>query len=123
MMSLSKLWLFVLTVITGLLVLVFLLSPGRVQHSLGEAATSRLDLAQRSANFLLQNSARRWIDIASQLATDAVVQSSLEELGRGEAEPRLLHDTAQRHRCLFFLELRAQGLFHFFDVLIRRARI
>ncbi len=97
MMSLSKLWLFVLTVVTGLLVLLFLLSPSRVQHTLGDAATSRLDLAQRSANFLLQNSARRWIDIASQLATDAVVQSSLEERGRGEAELGILHDTVQRH--------------------------
>jgi hypothetical protein len=94
-MSLSKLWLFLLTMALGLLVFALLLSPAQVRRSASHSVRGRMELAQQSATLLLQNSARMWIDTAAQLAQDAVLQSALEEMVRGQAELELLHRTAQ----------------------------
>ncbi|MCS6915441.1 MAG: MXAN_5187 family protein [Myxococcales bacterium] len=97
MMLLTRLWLFVLTLVGGLLLLAVLLSPAQVRRSVAGSVQSRLDLAQQSATLLLANSARLWMDTAAQLASDAALAASLEENLRGQAEPELLHRTLQQH--------------------------
>lgn len=116
-MSLSKLWLFLLTVLAGLLVLVLLLSPVQVRKALDQNTQRRLELAQQSATLLLQNSARMWIDTAAQLAGDAVLTGALEELQRGQAELQLQHKNTRDHlrranqtlRLSFLLLVDARG--------------
>jgi hypothetical protein len=117
MMSLSKLWLFLLTALAGLLVLLLLLSPVQVRKALDQNTQRRMELAQQSTTLLLQNSARLWIDTAAQLAGDAVLVSALEELQRGQNELQLVHKNTSEHlrranqtlRLSFLLLVDARG--------------
>ncbi len=95
MTTLSKLWLFVVTLVGGLLMLALLVLLPELQRVRREDQTAGLELAQRTATLLLAEQAQRLVAAATQLASDAVVQTTLEEMGRGQAELAVLHSTAQ----------------------------
>ena len=93
MTTLSRLWIFVLTLCSGLLALALvLLSPEAEQR---EELKLRAQLGQASASLLLENQAYQLVAAATRVASDAVLQSSLDEMERGQSELEMLHKTAQ----------------------------
>lgn len=95
MTTLSKLWLFLVTLSGGLLVLALLVLLPELQRVRREDQAAGMQLAQRTASLLLAEQAQRLVAAATQLASDAVLSTSLEEMGRGQAELAVLHSTAQ----------------------------
>lgn len=95
MTALSKLWLFLVTLCGGLLALALLVLLPELQRVRREDQLVGMQLAQRTATLLLAEQAQRLVAAATQLASDAVLQTSLEEMGRGQAELTILHGTAQ----------------------------
>ncbi len=95
MTTLSKLWLFLVTLCGGLLVLALLVLLPELQRVRREDQAAGMQLAQRTASLLLAEQAQRLVAAATQLASDAVLSTSLEEMGRGQAELTILHSTAQ----------------------------
>ena len=95
MIRLSKLWLFLVTLVGGLLMLALLVLLPELQRVRREDQTAGLQLAQRTSTLLLAEQAQRLVAAATQLASDAVLQTTLEEMGRGQAELAVLHSTAQ----------------------------
>ncbi len=95
MTALSKLWLFLVTLCGGLLALALLVLLPELQRVRREDQLVGMQLAQRTATLLLTEQAQRLVAAATQLASDAVLQTSLEEMGRGQAELTILHSTAQ----------------------------
>ncbi|HRI54662.1 MAG TPA: hypothetical protein PLW65_31210, partial [Pseudomonadota bacterium] len=95
MTTLSKLWLFLVTLCGGLLVLALLVLLPELQRVRREDQAAGMQLAQRTASLLLAEQAQRLVAAATQLASDAVLSTSLEEMGRGQAELSVLHSTAQ----------------------------
>ncbi len=95
MTTLSKLWLFLVTLCGGLLVLALLVLLPELQRVRREDQAAGMQLAQRTASLLLAEQAQRLVAAATQLASDAVLSTSLEEMGRGQAELAVLHSTAQ----------------------------
>lgn len=95
MTTLSKLWLFLVTLCGGLLMLALLVLLPELQRVRREDQAAGMQLAQRTASLLLAEQAQRLVAAATQLASDAVLSTSLEEMGRGQAELSVLHSTAQ----------------------------
>ena len=87
-MPLTRLWQFLLTTCVGLLLLGLLLSPLPLRRALHDSTAARLGLAQQAATLLLQNSARKWVDTAAQIAADGALQSALDDARRSKRSTR-----------------------------------
>jgi hypothetical protein len=94
-MALSKLWLFLVTLVGAAAVAVLLVAPRPLDDELGRETGARLERAQQAASLLVQVNARRWIDSAAQAASDAVIVESLSEASRGPADLVIVHRTVQ----------------------------
>ncbi len=94
-MPLSKLWMLLLTLLCALLVLPLLVLEPELRRRDAEEQSQRLLRAQVAAEQLLANQAHQLVAAATQMAGDAVLQTTLHEMGRGQAELPLLHDAAQ----------------------------
>jgi hypothetical protein len=102
-MFFSKTWFLLVTVAGGLAVALALLAPRPVQRDLERETGARLERAAHSASLLLKNNARKWIDSAAQVCTDAVLIEALEQATKGPADLGLVHKTVQE-RLRYFNE-------------------
>lgn len=93
MTTLSRLWLFVLTLCAGLVALALvLLVP---EASPKDELQKKAQLGQSAASLLLENQAYQLVAAATRISSDATLQSGLDEMGRGQSELEILHQTAQ----------------------------
>jgi hypothetical protein len=65
------------------------------QHAVEREQAERLDYAQHSLQLLLKVNARKWMDYATQAASDREVVGPLEEASRGGEISAAVHQTAQ----------------------------
>ena len=72
-----------------------------MQRDLERETGARLERAQHSASLLLKVNARKWIDTAAQVATDAVLVEALEQATKGPADLGLVHKTVQERLRYF----------------------
>jgi hypothetical protein len=94
-MPLSKLWLFLLSLLCALPALLLLGLDPELRRREVEEQTQRLLRAHEVATELLQNQAQKLVVAAVQMSSDAVLQNSLNEMGSGQSELPILHTTAQ----------------------------
>lgn len=97
----SKTWFLLVAVVGGLAVAVALLTARPMQRDLEHEMGARLERAQHSASLLLKVNARKWIDTAAQVATDAVLVEALEQATKGPADLGLVHKTVQERLRYF----------------------
>jgi hypothetical protein len=97
----SKLWLFLVTLAGCLAVAVAMLAPRSLQRDVERESAARLERAQHDASLLLKVNARKWMDTAAQVATDAVLVEALEQATRGPADLGLVHKTVQERLRYF----------------------
>ncbi|MDB4970504.1 MAG: hypothetical protein JWN44_6193 [Myxococcales bacterium] len=99
----SKTWFLLIALAGALAVAVALLAARPLQHDLERETGARLERAQHSASLLLKVNARKWIDTAAQVSTDAVLAEALEQATKGPADLGLVHKTVQE-RLRYFNE-------------------
>jgi len=97
----SKTWFLLVALIGGLAVAVALLTARPMQRDLEHETGARLERAQHSASLLLKVNARKWIDTAAQVGTDAVLVEALEQATKGPADLGLVHKTVQERLRYF----------------------
>ncbi|HEX8954252.1 MAG TPA: hypothetical protein VF945_20500, partial [Polyangia bacterium] len=97
----SKTWFLLVALVGGLAIAVALLTARPLQRDLEHETGARLERAQHSASLLLKVNARKWIDTAAQVATDAVLVESLEQATKGPADLGLVHKTVQERLRYF----------------------
>jgi hypothetical protein len=107
-MALSKLWLFLVTLVGAAAVAVLLVAPRSLDDELARETGARLERAQQAASLLFQVNGRRWIDSAAQAASDAVLVESLSEASRGPADLVIVHRTVQDRLKHFGGQLHAE---------------
>jgi hypothetical protein len=99
----SKSWFFLVALAGALAATLALLAPRPLQRDLEQQTGARLERAQHAASLLLKVNARKWIDMAAQVATDAVLIEALEQATKGPADLGLVHKTVQE-RLRYFNE-------------------
>ena len=97
----SKTWFLLVALVGALAVAVALLAARPLQRDLEHETGARLERAQHSASLLLKVNARKWIDTAAQVATDAVLVEALEQATKGPADLGLVHKTVQERLRYF----------------------
>src|SRR6478752_6437112 len=97
----SRLWLFAISLTCALATALALLAARPMQRDLERETGARLERAQHSASLLLKVNARKWIDTAAQVATDAVLVEALEQATKGPADLGLVHKTVQERLRYF----------------------
>jgi hypothetical protein len=97
----SKTWFLLVALVGALAASVALLSSRPLQRDLEQETGARLERAQHSASLLLKVNARKWIDTAAQVATDAVLVEALEQATKGPADLGLVHKTVQERLRYF----------------------
>ena len=97
----SKTWFFLIALVGALAVAVALLATRPLQRDLERETGARLERAQHSASLLLKVNARKWIDTAAQVATDAVLVEALDQATKGPADLGLVHRTVQERLKYF----------------------
>jgi hypothetical protein len=97
----SKTWFLLIALVAALAMAVALLAARPLQRDLEHETGARLERAQHSASLLLKVNARKWIDTAAQVATDAVLVESLEQATKGPADLGLVHRTVQERLKYF----------------------
>src|SRR6478752_390342 len=97
----SRLWLFAISLTCALATALALLAPRPIQRELERETGARLERAQHAASLLLKVNARKWMDTAAQVATDAVLVESLEQATKGPADLGLVHKTVQERLRYF----------------------
>jgi hypothetical protein len=97
----SKTWFLLVALIGAMAVAVALLTARPLQRDLERETGARLERAQHSASLLLKVNARKWIDTAAQVATDAVLVEALEQATKGPADLGLVHRTVQERLKYF----------------------
>jgi hypothetical protein len=97
----SKTWFLLVALVGALAIAVALLSARPLQRDLEHETGARLERAQHSASLLLKVNARKWIDTAAQVATDAVLVEALEQATKGPADLGLVHKTVQERLRYF----------------------
>jgi len=107
-MALSKIWLFLVTVVGAAAVAVLLVAPRPLDDELARETGARLERAQQAASLLFQVNGRRWMDSAAQAASDAVLVESLSEASRGPADLVIVHRTVQDRLKHFGGQLHAE---------------
>jgi hypothetical protein len=95
MMPLTKLWLFLLSLLCGLAALLVVALDPELQRREVAAQSQSVARAQKISSQFLENQAHQLVQAAVQMSGDAVLQSSLSELARGQGELAILHETAQ----------------------------
>lgn len=99
----SKTWFLLIALVGALAIAVAILAARPLQRDLERETGARLERAQHSASLLLKVNARKWIDTAAQVATDAVLVEALEQATKGPADLGLVHKTVQE-RLRYFNE-------------------
>lgn len=94
-MPFSKFWLFFLSLLCGLAVVLLLALEPELRRREADEQTNRLLRAQPVATELLANQAHKLVAASVQMSSDAVLAASLNEMGRGQGELPLLRQTAQ----------------------------
>ena len=97
----SKTWFLLVALLGALAIAVALLAARPLQRDLEHETGARLERAQHSASLLLKVNARKWIDTAAQVATDAVLVEALEQATKGPADLGLVHKTVQERLRYF----------------------
>ena len=97
----SKTWFLLIAFVGALAIAVALLAARPLQRDLEHETGARLERAQHSASLLLKVNARKWIDTAAQVSTDAVLVESLEQATKGPADLGLVHKTVQERLRYF----------------------
>jgi hypothetical protein len=97
----SKTWFLLVALVGAVAVAVALLAARPLQRDLEHETGARLERAQHSASLLLKVNARKWIDTAAQVATDAVLVEALEQATKGPADLGLVHKTVQERLRYF----------------------
>ena len=97
----SRTWFLLIALVGALAVAVALLTARPMQRDLEHETGARLERAQHSASLLLKVNARKWIDTAAQVATDAVLVEALEQATKGPADLGLVHKTVQERLRYF----------------------
>jgi Double sensory domain of two-component sensor kinase len=97
----SKTWFLLVAMAGALAVAVALLAARPLQRDLERETGARLERAQHSASLLLKVNARKWIDTAAQVSTDAVLVEALEQATKGPADLGLVHKTVQERLRYF----------------------
>jgi hypothetical protein len=97
----SKTWFLLVTFAGALSVAVAVLAARPLQRDMQHETGARLEEAQHSASLLLKVNARKWIDTAAQVATDAVLVEALEQATKGPADLGLVHKTVQERLRYF----------------------
>lgn len=97
----SKTWLFIIALVGALAAAVAMLASRPLERDLEHETGARLERAQHSASLLLKVNARKWIDTAAQVATDAVLVEALEQATKGPADLGLVHKTVQERLRYF----------------------
>jgi hypothetical protein len=100
-MVLSKVWLVLIAFVAALAASLALLAPRPIQRDLERESGARLERAQHAASLVLKVNARKWMDTAAQVATDAVLVEALEQATRGPADLGLVHKTVQERLRYF----------------------
>lgn len=95
MMPLTKLWLLLLSLLCGLAALLVVALDPELQRREVATQSQTVARAQKISSQFLENQAHQLVQAAVQLSGDAVLQTSLSELARGQGELPLLHETAQ----------------------------
>ncbi len=95
MMPLTKLWLFLLSLLCGLAALLVVALDPELQRREIATQSQAVARAQKISSQFLENQAQKLVQTAVQLSTDAVLQESLSQLARSQGEPAILHETAQ----------------------------
>lgn len=95
MMPLTKLWLFLLSLLCGLAALLVVALDPELQRREIATQSQAVARAQKISSQFLENQAHQLVQAAAQLSTDAVLQETLSQLSRSQGEPALLHETAQ----------------------------
>ncbi len=95
MMPLTKLWLFLLSLLCGLAALLVVALDPELQRREIATHSQAVARAQKISSQFLENQAHQLVQAAAQLSTDAVLQETLSQLSRSQGEPALLHETAQ----------------------------
>lgn len=94
-MPLSKLWLFLLSMLCGLGALLLITLEPELRRRESDEQQGRLLRAGPLATQILSNQAHQLVAAAVQMSSDAILQTSLNEMGRGQGELAILHTTAQ----------------------------
>lgn len=94
-MPLSKLWLFLLSMLCGLGALLLMTLEPELRRRESDEQQQRLLRAGPLATQILSNQAHQLVAAAVQMSSDAILQTSLNEMGRGQGELAILHTTAQ----------------------------
>jgi hypothetical protein len=97
----SKTWFLLVALVGALAIAVAMLATRPLQRDLEHETGARLERAQHSASLLLKVNARKWIDTAAQVATDAVLVEALEQATKGPADLGLVHKTVQERLRYF----------------------
>lgn len=95
MMPLTKLWLFLLSLLCGLAALLVVALDPELQRREVATQSQTVARAQKISSQFLENQAHQLVQAAVQMSGDAVLQTSLSELARGQGELPILHETAQ----------------------------
>lgn len=95
MMPLTKLWLFLLSLLCGLAALLVVALDPELQRREITTQSQAVARAQKISSQFLENQAHQLVQAAVQLSADAVLQESLSQLSRSQGEPAILHETAQ----------------------------
>jgi hypothetical protein len=97
----TKTWFLLVALVGALAVAVAVLAARPLQRDVQRETGARLEEAQHSASLLLKVNARKWIDTAAQVATDAVLVEALEQATKGPADLGLVHKTVQERLRYF----------------------
>lgn len=94
-MFLSKIWFILIGLLAGIALLIAFVAPHPANRRIEKMEGLRLDRAQYTAEQILKNDARRWIDYVAKLGRDANLVDSLDSASRGAGELRVLHETVR----------------------------
>lgn len=95
MMPLTKLWLLLLSLLCGLSALLVVALDPELQRRELDSQVQTVERARKITGQFLENQAHQLVQAAVQMSSDAVLQSNLTELSRGQGELPLLHEASQ----------------------------
>ncbi len=106
----SKLWFFLLAVFAAVVTALLLFQPRPMQSELDAQVEARLLGAERGAQMLIKIHARKWLDAAAQVSSDAQLYEALDQATRGGGNLDLVHKSAQARLRYFNQEWKTDGV-------------
>lgn len=88
-------WLLVVTLVAVLCGALVLIAPALDQQALAQQTSRRVENAAQAAELLLRLHMQKWLDAATQLASDSVIGDALDEANRESHELQLLTKSLQ----------------------------